>query len=88
MAHYAFIDENNVVVKVIYGIDETLTQEENGEVVGGSTEKWEQFYEQQSWHDGAICKRTSYNANFRGKFAAIGDVWTGENFEEQDVSTD
>ena len=70
MAHYAFIDSNNLVVKVLTGVDETVTQ--NG--VGGSTEAWEQFYESQSWHEGLTCKRTSYNATngYRKQFAGIG----------------
>ena len=68
MAHYAFIDINNNVVKVITGVDETVTQ--NG--VGGSTEAWEQFYESQPWHQGLTCKRTSYNGNIRGVYAGIG----------------
>ena len=25
-------------------------------------------------------KQTSYNANFRGKYAGIGDIWDGTNF--------
>ena len=75
MAHYAFIDSNNIVVKVITGVDETITQLDNGVEVGGSTEAWEQFYENQSWHSGLTCKRTSYNAKtngYRGVYASIG----------------
>lgn len=68
MAHYAFLDENNVVVKVITGVDETVTQDG----VGGSTEAWEHFYENQPWHSGLTCKRTSYNNNFRGIYAGVG----------------
>jgi hypothetical protein len=30
MAHYAFIDSNNIVVKVITGVDEDVTQLDNG----------------------------------------------------------
>ena len=68
MAHYAFLDSNNVVVKVLTGVDETVTQ--NG--FGGSSEAWEQFYQNQPWHQGLTCKRTSYNGNFRGTYAGIG----------------
>lgn len=75
MAHYAFLDANNVVVKVITGVDENVTKL-NGDVeVGGSTEAWEQYYENQSWHSGFTCKRTSYNSNFRGRYAGIGDTY-------------
>ena len=72
MAHYAFLDSNNKVVKVIPGVDETVTQLDNGVEVGGSSEAWEQFYENQPWHSGLTCKRTSYNNNFRGRYAGIG----------------
>jgi hypothetical protein len=83
MAHYAFIDSNNVVVKVITGVDETVTQLDGDVEVGGSTEAWEQFYQNQLWHQGLICKRTSYNAatnGYRGKYAGIGDTWNGTEF--------
>jgi hypothetical protein len=72
MAHYAFIDSNNVVVKVITGVDETITQLDNGVEIGGSTEAWEQFYENQPWHSGLTCKRTSYNGTIRGRYAGVG----------------
>jgi len=74
MAHYALIDSNNIVVKVITGVDENITQDDNGTPVGGSTEAWEQFYESQPWHSGLTCKRTSYNATsgFRKQYAGIG----------------
>jgi len=78
MAHYAFLDSNNVVVKVVTGVDETVTQvDTDGIVVGGSTEAWEQFYENQPWNAGLTCKRTSYSArgeegDYRGRFAGCG----------------
>ena len=75
MAHYAFLDTNNVVVKVITGVDETVTQiDADGTEVGGSTEAWEAFYQNQPWHSGLTCKRTSYNAavnGYRKQYAAI-----------------
>jgi len=78
MAHYAFIDSNNVVVKVITGVDETVTQL-NGDVeVGGSSEAWEQFYENQPWHSGLTCKRTSYNNNIRKQFCGIGFTYLAD----------
>ncbi len=78
MAHYAFIDSNNVVIKVITGVDETVTQDDNGVEVGGSTEAWEAFYAAQQWHTGLTCKRTSYNGNIRGVFAGIGYTYDAE----------
>ena len=82
MAHYAFIDENNLVVKVITGVDENVTQLDNGVEVGGSTEAWEQFYENQPQHLGLTCKRTSYNAatnGYRGAYAGIGYTYDVDN---------
>ena len=72
MAYYAFIDSNNFVVKVIAGVDETVTQLDGDVNVGGSSEAWEQFYENQEWHQGLTCKRTSYNNNIRKRYAGIG----------------
>lgn len=73
MAHYAFINSENIVVKVITGVDETETQTDtDGTVVGGSAEAWEAFYAAQPWHEGLTCKRTSYNGNIRKQYAGIG----------------
>jgi hypothetical protein len=58
MAHYAFLDSNNIVTEVIVGKDET-----------DLTHDWESFYgaiRQQ------VCKRTSYNGNIRKNYAGIG----------------
>ena len=70
MAHYAFLDQNNVVTEVIVGRDEH-------EVVDGISD-WEKFY-------GEIrnqkCVRTSYNGRIRNKYAFIGDIYD----EAQDI---
>jgi len=63
MAHYAFLDENNIVVEVIVGKDETELIE------GLDPETWYGNYR------GLTCKRTSYNGNIRGKYAALGDTY-------------
>jgi hypothetical protein len=63
MAHYAFLDENNVVTEVIVGKEET-------EKIDGSTP--EQWYSQ---YRGQVCLRTSYNRKIRGNFASIGMVY-------------
>jgi hypothetical protein len=60
MAHYAFLDENNIVTEVIVGIDETETIE------GLDTETWYGNFR------GQVCKRTSYNSNIRKNYASIG----------------
>jgi len=66
MAHYAVLDENNIVVQVTVGKDE-------GETFEGQTINWEQYY---------CGKRTSYNTiggvhqlggtPFRKNFAGFG----------------
>jgi hypothetical protein len=60
MAHYAFLDENNLVTEVIVGIDETELIE------GLDTETWYGNFRGQS------CKRTSYHGNTRKNYAGIG----------------
>lgn len=60
MAHYAFLDENNVVIEVIAGIDETELIE------GLDPETWYANFR------GQTCKRTSYNNNIRKQYASIG----------------
>ena len=60
MAHYAFLDENNIVTEVIVGIDETELIE------GLDPETWYGDFRNQ------VCKRTSYNAKIRKNYAGIG----------------
>jgi hypothetical protein len=75
MAHYAIIDEQNTVIQVITGVDETVTQTDtDGTQVGGSTEAWEAFYTTQLNNSNFFVKRCSYNGNIRGAYPGIG--WT------------
>ena len=67
MAHYAFIDENNIVTEVIVGKNE-------GED-GKSGEDWEAHY---GAFRGQVCKRTSYNANIRKNYAGIGFTYDAD----------
>lgn len=60
MAHYAYIDENNLVVMVTVGKDET-------ELIDGMDT--ETYYAQNTPY---IVKRTSYNNNIRKRFAGVG----------------
>jgi hypothetical protein len=70
MAHYAFLDENNIVTEVITGVDETVTKiDTDGTEIGGSSEAWETYYGN---FRGQTCKRTSYNGNYRKNYAGIG----------------
>ena len=73
MAYYALLDENNIVINVISGVDENIIQTDlDGTQVGGSTEAWEEFYATRPWLNAASCKRTSYNNNIRKQYAAVG----------------
>ena len=73
MAHYAIIDERNIVIQVITGVDETVTQTDtDGTQVGGSTDAWEAFYTAQLKNPNLYVKRTSYNGTIRGTYAGIG----------------
>ena len=77
MAHYAFLDENNIVTQVIVGRDED-------EVVDGISD-WEAYYGQLH---GQRCLRTSYNTQggqhlyggtpFRKNYAGIGYSYSDE----------
>jgi hypothetical protein len=76
MAHYALLDENNVVVQVITGVDENIIQTDlDGTQVGGSSEAWEEFYASLPWFEGLTCKRTSYNGNIRKNYAQINGTY-------------
>lgn len=73
MAHYALLDNNNIVIQVITGVDENITQIDlDGTEVGGSSEAWETFYASRPWLNAASCKRTSFNNNIRKNYAAVG----------------
>ena len=74
MAHYAFLDENNMVTFVIVGKDE-----------GDGDHDWEEFYGNEV---GQTCKRTSYNTR-RGEHTAGGTPYRknyagyGYTYDEQ-----
>jgi hypothetical protein len=74
MAHYAFLDENNMVTYVIVGKDENEDSHD-----------WEEFYGNEL---GQRCKRTSYNTRggehvlggtpFRKNYAGYGYTYDEE----------
>ena len=70
MAHYAFLNENNIVTEVIVGRNED-------EVVDGISD-WETYYGE---FRSQRCVRTSYNGNIRGTYAGIGYYYN----EEEDI---
>ena len=66
MAHFAEIDSNNKVLRVL--------------VVDNSQESRGQEFLANDCNLGGTWVQTSYNANFGGKYAGIGDTWDGTNF--------
>tara|TARA_B100000902_G_scaffold339723_1_gene342091 strand:+ start:1312 stop:1737 length:426 start_codon:yes stop_codon:yes gene_type:complete len=74
MAHYVFLDEDNMVVTAIVGVDEDDTS-----TLPEEFDSWEDFYADQK---GMPCKRTSYNTiegehqdgktPFRANYGGIG----------------
>jgi len=83
MAHFAELDADNKVLRVIV-IDNDVVHNADGledEALGtafcqslyGTDTKWVQ---------------TSYNGSIRGKFAGIGWTWDGENFIQPVVEED
>jgi hypothetical protein len=68
MAHYAFLNENNIVIEVISGRNED-------EVVDGVSD-WEKYYE--NFRE-KKCVRTSVSASIRGKYAGLGDYYDSVN---------
>jgi hypothetical protein len=66
MAHYAFLDDNNIVTEVIVGIHET-------ELIEGK--------DPATWYGefrGQRCVRTSYNGNIRKRYAGIGSIYSDD----------
>lgn len=74
MAHYAWINENNIVVNVTVGVDEDIIQGD----IGGTSEAWETFYTNAINQEGVYVKRTSYNSSMRGTYAGIGYSYNPE----------
>jgi hypothetical protein len=66
MAHFAEIDSDNKVLRVL--------------VVDNSQEHRGQEFLANDLGLGGTWIQTSYNANFGGKYAGIGDTWDGTNF--------
>ena len=81
MAHYAFLNENNIVTEVITGKDETETAPDG-------FADWEEYYLTKRPGQDA-CKRTSYNTSaythllggtaFRGNYAGQGFTYDSSN---------
>ena len=70
MAHFAWVNNNNTVYQVSV-VDNHNLLDENGnesEAVGIA-------YLTQVHGEGFVWKQTSYNNNFRNKYASIGDTY-------------
>ena len=70
MAHFAWVNNNNTVYQVSV-VDNANLLDENGnesEAVGIA-------YLTQVHGEGFVWKQTSYNNNFRNKYASIGDTY-------------
>ena len=67
MAHFALIENGVVREVIVVGNDDAPTEAAGQAFIAsiGLSGEWRQ---------------TSYNANFRGKYAGIGDLWDGTTF--------
>jgi hypothetical protein len=72
MAHFAKIEDG--IVREVIVVNNEIILDENGveQEAIGSTFCADLF--------GGTWVQTSYNANFRGKYAGVGDLWDGINF--------
>lgn len=74
MAHFAEIDSNNVVLRVL--------------VVPNEQEHRGQEYLADDCNLGGTWIQTSYNNNFNGKFAGVNYIWDGTNFIEPEPTSE
>ena len=74
MAHFAEIDSDNKVLRVL--------------VVDNAQESRGQDFLANDCGLGGTWIQTSYNNNFGGKFAGIGDAWDGTNFTTPEETPD
>ena len=67
MAHFAKIQDTKVVEVIVVHNNDAPTEVDGQAFIA-------------SIGLGGVWVQTSYNNNFRGKFAGIGDVWNGTDF--------
>ena len=72
MAHFAQIDQDNRVLRVVV-VDNKDTSDENGNEVEQIRRDFCNRLLGGNW------VQTSYNSNFRGKYAGIGDTYDPTN---------
>lgn len=68
MSHFAEIDSNNVVLRVV-----VVDNKDTADAAGVEKEHIGAAYLERLL--GGTWKQTSYNGNMRGKYAGIGDVY-------------
>jgi hypothetical protein len=74
MAHFAKLDNDNIVLEV-HAVHNNELLDENGQE---SEAKGIEFLV--NWSGGYTnWKQTSYNGNFRGKYAGVGDTYDAQN---------
>lgn len=74
MAHFARVEDN--IVREVIVVNNDVLKDANGveqEAIGIAFCK-------SLYGDNTEWIQTSYNGNFRGKYAGSGDKWDGENF--------
>ena len=76
MAHFAQLDETNTVTQVI-----VISNDVCGEPTLDfpDTEAAGRAFIANTLKLGGVWKQTSYNGNFRGKYAGIGDIYDAVN---------
>ena len=72
MAHFAEINENNIVIRVIVVHNNELLENDQ-ELENKGVDFCESLYGHRNWI------QTSYNANFRYNYAGIGYTWDPDN---------
>ena len=69
MAHFAKLNNENIVEQVIVIANEAMLDDNGVEVEKLGLDICRYLYNWDNW------KQTSYNDTFRGKFAAVGDYY-------------
>jgi len=69
MAHFAKLNNENIVEQVIVIANEAMLDDNGVEVEKLGLDICRHLYNWDNW------KQTSYNDTFRGKFAAVGDYY-------------
>ena len=75
MAHFAKLDENNIVTTVVVVENASLRDVNGEEVEQVGIDFLRNLYDDQD----AVWVQTSYNHNFRNKFAGIGYTYNAED---------